>query len=205
MDFDRSGGFSIDSVSKSGTNRFSGLASYQLQTENMAAELTSGAQSRYAADRSWLDLNVGGPIIPERLFFYGSYYRPENTRNNRANLYGDLPQYESTRNEGFGKLTYTPTRSILINGSYRESKRVDTSDLFSSNASASTGSGSEARLKIGTADGSWVINNRSFATAKYTDFTNKNQGRPDNIANVTVDHGRRHAYSISPTSTSSGC
>ena len=187
VDFDRSGGFSIDSVSKSGTSRFSGLASYQIQTENMAADLTSGAQSRYQADRSWFDVNVGGPVVPERLFFYGSYYRPENTRNNRANLYGDLPQYESTRNEGFGKLTFTPTRSILINGSYRESKRVDTSDLFSSNASASTGSGSEARLKIGTADGSWVINNRSFATAKYTDFTNKNQGRPDNIANVSVN------------------
>jgi Carboxypeptidase regulatory-like domain len=187
VDFDRSGGFSIDSVSKSGTSRYSGQASYQFQTENMASELTSGAQSRYQADRSWLDLNVGGPVIPERLFFYGSYYRPENTRNNRANLYGDLPQYESTRNEGFGKLTFTPTRSILINGSYRESKRVDTSDLFASNAAASTGSGSEARLKIGTAEGSWIINNRSFATAKYTDFTNKTQGRPDNIANATVN------------------
>jgi len=44
VDFDRSGGFSIDSVSKSGTSRYSGLASYQLQTENMAADLVSGAQ-----------------------------------------------------------------------------------------------------------------------------------------------------------------
>ena len=42
VDFDRSGGFSIDSVSKSGTSRYSGQVSYQLQTEGMAADLASG-------------------------------------------------------------------------------------------------------------------------------------------------------------------
>ena len=86
VDFDRSGGFSIDSVSKSGTSRYSGQVSYQFQTESMAADLTTGAQSRYKADRSWLDLNVGGPVWKDKLFFYGSYYRPVNDRNNRANL-----------------------------------------------------------------------------------------------------------------------
>src|SRR6476661_4658787 len=65
VDFDRSGGFSIDSVSKSGTNRYSGQFSYQFQTENMSAELTTGAQSRFQSDRSWLDTNVGGPIWTE--------------------------------------------------------------------------------------------------------------------------------------------
>jgi hypothetical protein len=186
VDFDRAGGFSIDSVSKSGTSRYSGQLSYQVQTEAMAADLASGVSSRYKADRSWLDMNVGGPILPERLFFYGSYYRPENTRNNRANLYGELPQFESTRNEGFGKLTFTPTRSVLVNASYRDSKREDTSDLFAANSAGTTGSGSEHRQKIGTVEGSWVINNRSFATAKFTDFTLLTGGRPDNIADVTI-------------------
>ena len=82
VDFDRSGGFSIDSVSKSGTSRYSGQASYQFQTESMAADLTSGSQSRYQADRSWLDVNAGGPVLKDKLFFYGSYYRPTNDRNN---------------------------------------------------------------------------------------------------------------------------
>ena len=44
VDFNRAGGFSIDSVSKSGTSQFHGELSYQLQTTGMAAELTSGAQ-----------------------------------------------------------------------------------------------------------------------------------------------------------------
>ncbi len=186
IDFERSGGFSIDSVSKSGTSKYAGQLSYQFQTAGMAADLNSGVQSRYKQDRSWLDVNAGGPILKDRLYFYGSYYRPGNTRQNRANLYGELPEYESTRNEGFGKLTFTPTHSVLVNLSYRDSKRVDTSTLFAANQAPSTGSGNEGRLQIGTAEGSWVISDRSFATFKYTDFANRTLGRPDNVADVTI-------------------
>jgi hypothetical protein len=186
VDFDRSGGFAMDSVSRSGTSAFHGQVNFQLQSAGMASALDSGVLSRYEQDRSWLDANLGGPIVKDRVYFYGSYYRPEKTRNNRANLYGDLPKYNSTRNEGFGKLTFTPTRSILLNFSYRDSKRTDESDLFLSNAASTTGSGNEARLKVGTAEGSWVINSRSYASFKYTHFTNRTQGRPDNVADVAI-------------------
>ena len=185
VDFDRSGGFSVDSVSKSGSSRFAGQVSYQLQTSDMAAELQSGSLSRYQQDRYWLTVNGGGPIIPNRLFFYGSYYRPARSRENRANLYGELPNYESTRDEGFGKLTFTPTSSILLNASWRQSHRLDKSDLFGSSSAPTTGSGNEAWQKIGTAEGSWVIGSRSFASFKYTHFENPTQGRPDNIAEAS--------------------
>ncbi len=186
VDFDRSGGFSMDSVSKSGTAQYHGMLSYQLQDNSMSADVESGSPSRYEQDRTWLTANLGGPILKDRLYFYGSYYRPTRTRENRANLYGELPNYDSTRNEGFGKLTFTPTRTVLLNVSYRDSKRVDTGALFAPNASSTTGTGSEARLKIGTAEGSWVINSKSFATAKFTHFVNETQGRPDNIADVDI-------------------
>jgi hypothetical protein len=186
VDFNRSGGFAIDSVSKSGTRQYHGELSYQFQTKGMAADLTSGAQSRYQQDRDWLNASLGGPILKDRLYFFGSYYRPTLTRSNAANLYGDLPGYDSTRNEGFGKLTFTPTKAILLNASYRDSKRVETGSQFASNASATTGTGNEARLKIFTADGSWVINPKSFATFKYTHFANLTQGRPDHTADVNV-------------------
>lgn len=186
VDFDRSGGFTIDSVSKSGTNRLAGELSFQIQNAAMAAEQTSGALSRYEADRTWLNINGGGPILRNRLLFYGSYYRPENRRENPSNLYGELPQFESTRNEFFGKLTFTPASPVLINLSYRDSDREDTGDTFASNASATSGGGSEASQRIGIAEGSWVINSRSHATFKYTSFRLDTQGRPDNIADVTI-------------------
>jgi hypothetical protein len=187
VDFDRSGGFSMDSVSKSGTEQFHGQASFQYQGAGMSADLNSGIQSRYEQDRSWLNFNLGGPVLKDKLYFYGSYFRPEKTRDNASNLYGELPNYDSVRNEGFGKLTFTPTRSLLFNFSYRDSKRTDTGDRFLSNEAGTTGSGAEARLKIATADASWVINPRSYATFKYTHFANKTDGVPDHIANVSVN------------------
>ncbi len=186
VDFDRSGGFSIDTISKSGTNRYAGEISYQFQNDNMTAALDSGSASRYEQDRSWLVASIGGPVLPNRLFFYGSYYRPENSRENRANRYGELPPYQRTRNEGFGKVTFTPVSSVLLNFSYRGSERKDTSALFASNASSTTGTGSEAWQKIGIAEGSWVINSRSLLTFRYNHFLDKSQGRPDNVANVNI-------------------
>ena len=77
VDFDRAGGFSMDSVSKSGTSQFHGELSYQFQTKGMAADLDERrpvalragprlAQRRASAARS----------VKDRLYFYGSYFRP---------------------------------------------------------------------------------------------------------------------------------
>jgi hypothetical protein len=187
VDFDRSGGFLVDSVSKSGTSRFSGMASYQFQTDDMAWDLKkSSGLSRYQKNQQWWDFNLGGPIVKNKAFFYGSYYHPIQDRANQANVYGTLPDYNSDRNEVFGKVTFTPKSNVLFNVSYRNSHRLDTGDVFPSTSASTTGSGSEAWLKIGTADGSWVINARSFATVKYSHFVNQTQGRPDNVADVTI-------------------
>jgi Carboxypeptidase regulatory-like domain len=186
VDFIRAGGFAIDSVSKSGTSSFAGQVSYQLQNDGMSAKLNNGSLSRYQLTRSWTEANIGGPILKDRLFFFGSYYRPEQNRENRANVYGDLPRYESVRNEGFGKLTLTPTHSTLINASYRDSKREETSALFGQFTAPTAGTGNESRQKIGTADGSWVINATSYLNFKYTHFALLTTGIPDNTANVNI-------------------
>jgi hypothetical protein len=186
INFERSGGFAVDSVSKSGTNRVAGQISYQILNHNMWAKLNSGSLSRYEQDRSWWDLNLGGPVLKDKVFFYASYYRPAFTRDNRANLYGELPDYESTRNEGFIKATLRPLSDLLLNVSFRDSHRFERSDLFGSASKDTTGTGNEAWLRIGTAEGSWIIDSKSYVTFKYTDFTNRTQGRPDNIANPTI-------------------
>jgi hypothetical protein len=193
VDFDRSGGFTVDSVSRSGTNRFQGMFSYQFQSDSMAADLTSGSLSKYAKNSQWITANGGGPIWKNKLYFYASYYRPEYDRVTRANLYGDLPDYNSTRNEGFGKVTYTPTSSILINGSWRQSHTLSTGSSFCSACSSTTGSGSESWQKIGTIDASWIVNSRSFASFKYTHYENPTQGRADNESSAvpTLTTGTR--------------
>ncbi|HEY7059553.1 MAG TPA: hypothetical protein VH458_23620, partial [Vicinamibacterales bacterium] len=95
--------------------------------------------------------------------------------------------FESTRNEGFGKLTYTPTHSTLVNVSYRDSHRLDKGAQFGQFTAGTAGTGNEAWQRIGTADGSWVINNNSFLTFKYTHFENPTRGRPDNVSSAVVN------------------
>lgn len=179
INFDRSGGFTIDTVSKSGSSRLAGELSYKFQNPGMSAALKSGQISQYEQSKTWITAGLGGQLLPSKAFFYGSYYRPEITRENRANAYGPLPQFERERNEYFGKLTLTPIRDVLLNISYRDSKRNDTSSLFSSNSAPTTGSGEEATNKVTIGEGSWVIGQRSFLTAKYTRFENENLGTPD--------------------------
>lgn len=187
VDFFRSGGFQIDSVSKSGTNRISGEVGYQKLDHSFTAEQVGASLAKYQNNQDWITANVGGPVLADHLFFYGSYYRPTQNRENQSNVYGALPKFDSTRDEEFGKLTFTPTESWLVNGSYRNSHRVDTSgDAFGGKSAATTGTGYETKLKIGTLEGSKVLNSKSFATFKFTDFRNPGFGRPDNIANVTI-------------------
>src|SRR5687768_2213878 len=179
INFDRSGGFTIDTVSKSGSSRFMGEASYKFQNAGMSAALKSGQVSQYEQSKTWITAGVGGQLLPNKAFFYASYFRPETTRENRANSYGPLPEFHRERDEYFGKITLTPIRDVLVNISYRDSKRNDTSSLFAANSAPSTGSGEEATNKVTIGEGSWVIGLRSFLTAKYTRFENENLGTPD--------------------------
>jgi len=184
-EFNRAAGITVNTVSRSGTNAFRGSLSYQMQPESLIADRDTTSASVFEEDKDWAVANLGGPILKDRLFFYASYYSPTSTRDNRANLYGEVPNYKSTRDELFGKLTYSPTDSILLNGSYRHSDREESHYGVGGEAyAASTSNGAKAKQKIAIFEGSWIINDRSYATAKFTDFRNPNAGRPDTILDV---------------------
>ncbi|HXU45779.1 MAG TPA: carboxypeptidase regulatory-like domain-containing protein [Thermoanaerobaculia bacterium] len=179
VDFNRAGGFTINSVSKSGTNRFHGQASYQIQPESATSKQKDSTLSTFEEDKDWAVLSLGGPVVRDRLFFYGSYYRPTSKKNNSANAYGPVPDFKSTRDEGFGKLSYTPLENLSIQGSFRDSSREDETASVGGFAAASTAQGQKATLGIAIAEGSWILSDRSFASFKLTDFENKTSARPD--------------------------
>lgn len=187
IDFNRSGGFTINSVSKSGTNRFRGEVSYQIQTEGMTGSRDTGSGAEFEEDRDWSVVNFGGPLVSERLFFYASYYHPTGERVNRSNLYGEVRDFSSKRDELFGKLTMTPAESLLLNLSYRTSDREDRGTGVSEEDTAGTASdGSDALQDIAILEGSWILNDRSFATFKFTDYTLDTAGRPDNLLDFDI-------------------
>src|SRR5262249_28428597 len=52
---------------------------------------------------------------------------------------------------------------------------------------ATTGSGSQSKQQIGTIDGSWIINPKSFVSVKYTHFVLDTQGRPDHTSDAQIN------------------
>ena len=181
VDFNRAAGFLMNSISRSGTNAFRASLTYQAQPESLTAD-RDNAGTVFEEDKEWWIGNVGGPILRDRLYFYASYFAPNSTRENRSNLYGEVPDFESDRDELFGKLTFAPTDSLLFHASYRTSERTDTGTSVSTAASAgSTSNGSEATLDIGIFEASWVIDEKSYASFRFTDFENQTTGRPDNL------------------------
>src|ERR1051325_11797072 len=185
IDFDRAGGFQIDTVTKSGTNKFTGEVSFQTRRPGFISAQSGTQLLTFDENRYWADANIGGPIVPDRLFFYGSYYRPNFKRDNQANVYGDLPPYEPDRKDWFGKATFTPLQSLLINASYRKSPTDEPPTGLGSTQAPTTGTTGVSDLKIGTLETSWIINPKSFAALKIYDFRNPGTG-PASFASSVV-------------------
>jgi len=179
--FNRSGGFSIDTISKSGTNEFHGSLEYILQDKNFVADKDDADGTTYDLDKSWLIGSLSGPIIEDELFFYGSFYQPEEDRVNKETAYGEVKPYSSVRTEYFGKLTYAPLEDLLLNFSYRTSEKENKGESIGAFDADSTSEGSTADQNILTFDGSYIINDVTTFDFQYSEFTLETGGRPDRL------------------------
>ncbi len=186
--FNRSGGFKVNTTSKRGTDEFHGQASYQREDSSLTAGRQNEVQD-FDEDKDWIIASLSGPIIKEKLYFYASYYRPTVTYANRDNAYGPVPDYKSTRDEYFGKLTWAPTDNLLFDASYRTSDREVTGSGVGAYETADGSSGSDNGLDIVIVEGSWIVNDNSSAYFKYTDYKNKSTSRPDLILSAQPSLG----------------
>ncbi|AOS97090.1 hypothetical protein AUP74_01659 [Microbulbifer aggregans] len=186
--FNRSGGITVNSKSKAGTNEYTGSVEYKFQNKGMRAETDAGTRSQ--TDLSWMTANMGGPIIEDQLFFYGSYYGPRAERQNKETAYGPAKDYLSERDEYYGKLTWAPIDEVLLNVGYRTSDRVAEGASISFNEADSVSVGEESGQDILTVDGSWLINDDTTFTFQLSDYALETAGLPDNMLGVTPAYGQ---------------
>ncbi len=180
--FNRSGGFAINSTSKSGTNEFSGNVEYKLQNKDFVSDVLGDVP--YTLDKSWLTASLGGPILEDELFFYASYYRPEVTRANKETVYGPTKDFKSVRDEYFGKLTWAPTADLLLNASIRTSDRKSEGASISYTEADSVSVGDQAKQDIITFDGSWLISDYTSVSWLISRFDFETAGTPDVMVDV---------------------
>jgi hypothetical protein len=188
--FNRSGGFLINTKSKSGTNEFHGEASFQTQSSSMTGSLDNGdSPASFDEDRTWTTLSVGGPILRDRLFFYGSYYRPDSQRSNGTNAYGAVPDFENIRDEFFGKLTFAPMDNILIDASFRTSEKEVVNDGVGAFTQASAADVAISNQDLSIIEAAWIISDESSINFKYTNFENETGSDPVTFLNITTALG----------------
>jgi len=183
--FNRSGGFTINSVSRSGTNNYEGQISYKAQPDSWEADPDREETAlQGSTDQSWATIGFGGPLVRDRLFFYGSYYAPEIDRTNRSNVYGELPDGSSDRDEIFAKLTWSPSTTVTINASLRDSSRTFENSTVFSTSSPTVTSGSDSDQSISILEGTWLVGADKSLSFKVTDYQLDTFTRPDNLLGV---------------------
>ena len=177
--FNRSGGFTVNTISKAGSNEFKGEVSYQLQPGGFTVKQKDSSALEFDEDKTWLSANIGGPVIQDRLFFYASYYGPTVQRDNSSSAYGDINDFTNDRDEYFGKLTYAPIENMLLHLSHRTSDRETSHGSVGGFNSASTSTGSRAKLDITIAEGNLLLGDNLSISFKYTDYEEETGDGPD--------------------------
>ena len=171
----------------------------------MAADLTSGSRVALRA----------GPDLDHRRTSAGRSFRTSCSSSPRTSARSarvscgrtptaSCPTTRASRNEGFGKLTYTPVGNVLINATLsRLEARRDQRRVRPVLPSDVTGSGSESRQRIATGEASWVINSRSHFSGGSRGSGSRRSGGPTS-SRMRRSTRRSARRSTSTRSTRSG-
>ncbi|MCY4013562.1 MAG: carboxypeptidase-like regulatory domain-containing protein [Gammaproteobacteria bacterium] len=187
--FNRSGGFAMDSTARSGTDRFEARVEYAAAPRRLVAERPGEAAAVDLPDESWVTLAAGGPLVPSRLFAYGSFYRPVEERANKATAYGPAKDFSNTREEYYGRLTYAPWDNVLVNASYRTSRRDERGVSVGPYEADSVSLGGRAEQDIVSVDGSWVTAAGPRISFRYNDYALRGFALPDLLLSVQPSLG----------------
>ncbi len=152
----RTGGFIVNGVTKSGTNLVHGEARLDYQPSGLEAG-SKDPDIQTKTDRFRPGVGVGGPILKDRLFGYGSvnlYYVDEK---DRTNLTGPLPNSNFDIQEYFGKLSSTPTTNLLFDASFRYRGIDQDNTSIDFDSTPSTGATTKEINRVAVFSGYWTV------------------------------------------------
>jgi hypothetical protein len=186
-EFGRTGGMVVNAVTKSGTNEFHGQARFEYQPADFVSD-NKNSSIQNTIDRETPGLALGGPILQDRVWFYGSASFPTTTTTERRNNTGATPDEELETDEYFLKLTANPTSSHYLSAAFRTRDSTTSNAGLSANIHPTVGSNDSTEFTIGTATWTWSLTPDSFLEAKY------NYDKEENSTDPVNDLGYRPAF-----------
>ncbi len=190
-EFGRTSGTVVNAVSRSGSNRVSGIGRVDWLSKNLVggyklpADLVSAGVRPGVFRDNLLTTEImpaggiGGPIRRDRLFYYVSARYSRETKWDRFNKVSTpLPDEIRTGPELFGKVTLLPAAAHQVSTSYRHRpNHVDNAGLnadFAPSTATLTDNGS----RIATAEWSHFLATRSSLNVRYLYMREMNEDVP---------------------------
>jgi len=173
-EFGRSSGFVTNAVTRSGSNTLRGAFRFEMIPKSWVAE-PKDPTLRETADRWVPAFYVGGPLVRDKVFWYGSGRFARASTTGRVNRVGPVPDRKDRTDEWFGKITAQPTPNHSINVGYRH--RPTTVDYagIGNNDSPEVATNTEGTNKIASASWAWFATARSVVDVKYVHMTEANE------------------------------
>src|SRR6266850_2085438 len=190
-EFGRTGGTVTNAVSRSGSNQLSGigridwLSKHLVDAYALPRELTDRGVRPGAFRDSQLTteigpgIGVGGPIVVNRIFFYGSARYSRETKWGRLNKVGTaLPDEQREGQEVYGKITAVPTPRHQVNAGYRFRPSKVEHAALDSNAAPGVATNTDNGSRIASADWTHFIGGHSSLNVRYLFLKENNEDTP---------------------------
>ena len=190
-DSGRTGGSIINVVSRSGTNRLTGIgrmewlptglvSGYELPSELDSAGVRPGTfRDPLLTTEAGPAIGIGGPLVRDHAFFYGSAKYSQQEKWDRFNrVASPLPNEVRKTSEYYGKLTLVPFRQQEVNVSYRHRpSSVDQNQLDSTTA-ASVATTTDNGAGIASLTWAYFPGSRTSVNVQYLYFRENNEDVP---------------------------
>ncbi len=165
-EFGRSSGFVTNAVTRSGTNQFHGGARFEAIPSSFIAA-SENQVIREKTEEFTTAGAIGGPIIRDKVFFYGSAQQLNNTLTERTNRFGVLPDRENTTREGFIKVTAQPSSRHQFDAGFRVRPRDIKNASIGVNDHPDLATDEEGTNRIATVNWSWFMGSRTYLDVKF--------------------------------------
>ena len=190
-EFGRAGGVVTNAVSRSGSNQWSGVARIDWLPDNLVSNYTLPEELRRMGVRpgalrdplltTEIDpaVGLGGPIVRDRAFFYGSMRYSRQAKWARFNKAGTpLPDEVRTGPELYGKVTATPTSAHQLTVGFRERpNHIDDASLNADSA-PDVASSMENGTRIGTLEWAHFMTSETALNIRYLYMREINEDAP---------------------------
>jgi hypothetical protein len=176
-DSGRTGGFIVNGVTKSGTNNWHGEARLEYQPSAFESD-SKDPNLQSKIERFRPGAGVGGPLLQDHLFAYGSlnFYRLKET--DRVNDVGAIPDSSFDINEYFIKLSATPSQNVLMDASYRYRGNTQTNTNIGAFDAATTGDNTYELNRVGLFSAYWTATSAFNLEAKFSVNDNPTGSNP---------------------------